>query len=413
MVVLLAITLVAEAGVLQTNGQAATDGMIEVKERYVFYLVPLAGICFALYAKRGWPHRVLHLALAAALVVMSIRVPLSGFAISSTLGASPILYGVFWLTRELDGTASAALTVAVFVGALSAIGVAGSRRPRLGTPLALALALFASAVASAGAVAFDMKNSSSTRSAYLPANPSFVDRVGLGRVVLLQSWGGRRSPSLQQLFWNRSISRVFLLPGASPIDTFGNTKVKVGDDGSLLAGGRTLRSPVLVDGYGSTVRQRGARPVARSRVSTLWEPKPAEAPRLALYAIGRYYDGWLGAFGAVYLWPDSPGGRLTGDIVFNLRAPDTQGKKFTIRFEGPARDVKRVRLGPGERRTIRVRVCAAGSTYVTFRSGLHSFVELRAVSLHSSAPVFVPDAGACPVIVTPVPASHSSGPGPV
>ncbi len=56
-VVLLAAALVTEAGLLQANaaGRVAVYGVNEIKERYVFYVAPLLGICFALYAKRGWP----------------------------------------------------------------------------------------------------------------------------------------------------------------------------------------------------------------------------------------------------------------------------------------------------------------------------------------------------------------------
>jgi hypothetical protein len=405
---LLALALITEAGLLQTNGRAGAIGVNEVKERYVFYLVPLAGICFALYAKRGWPLRLPHLALAAALVIVSIRAPLSGFAVSATIDASPILYGVYWLQGELNGVSSASLIVAVTAGVLSALGVLGSRRPRIGTPLALMLALVATAAASAGAVAFDVSSSAKAKRYYLSSDPSFVDHSGLRDVALLQSWGGSRMGSLQQLFWNRSITSVALLPGAGVIDLFREDLVKVGGEGSLEAGGRQLRGPLLVDGFGSTVRLRGARVVARSPMSTLWAP--TGEPRLSLYAIGRYYDGWLGAVGAVYLWPASVGGRVTGHVVLKVRAPDTQGRPLVLRFEGPARRLIAVRLEPGERGTIRIPVCTAGPAYITFRSSAHGWAQLRAVSVHSSAPAFVPDEGACPVIVTPVRPSPSDAP---
>jgi hypothetical protein len=397
---LLAVAFVAEAGLLQTNGTAGAAGLNEVKERYLFYLVPLAGICFALYAKRGWPLRLPHLALAAGLVIVSVRVPLSGFAVSSTIDASPILYGVYWLTGQLRGESSASLIVATSVALLSALGVLGSRRPRIGTPVALMLALVATATASAGAVAFDVSATAKAKHVYLAADPSFVDHSGLRDVALLQSFGGRRVPSLQQLFWNRSITRVLLLPGAAPVDAFGDDPVRVGDDGSLLVHGRRLSGPVLVDGFGSTVRLRGARAVARGPMSTLWAPM--RLPRLALYVIGRYYDGWLADFGAAYLWPASAGGRLAGEITFKLRAPDTQGRAFVLRFEGPAKHVTSIRLEPGERRTVRIPVCVTGPAYVTFRSNLRGYAQLRAVSVRASAPVFVADESTCPAILTPV-----------
>jgi len=386
--VMLAVALLAEAGVLQSS----LTGMGEIQERYVFYLVPLAAISFALYAARGWPLRLPHLFLAAALVLLSVRVPLSGFAVASTLSASPILYGVYWLDAELGHASSAAVVVAAFVAVLTAAGVAGSLRPRLGTPVALALALFATAAASAGAVAFDVTSTSATKRAYLPADPSFVDRTGLRHVALLQSWGGRRAPTLEHLFWNRSIDRVLLLPGAGPIDAFHSDRVTVGEDGALLVRGVQFRGPLLVDGYGSYVRVRNANLVAQGPVSTLWAP--TGAPRLELYAIGRYYDGWLADAGAVYLWPATKGAKLSGWLTMRLTAPNGPG--VTLRFELPGGKKTSLRFPPGATRHLKVAVCSNNHDwYATFNSSGAAFVGLRTVSVRATAPTFTPDPSAC------------------
>ena len=254
LVVLLCVTLLAEAGLLQANAadNANVYGPNEIKERYIFYLAPLLGLCFALYAKRGWPLRVPHLVLAAALLILSVRVPLSGFAIGATVDSSPILYGVYWLTSRIGQTSNASLLVAAVAGLLSLAAVLGSRRPRLGTPLVLALAMLATAATSAAAIAFDVSNSSEAKRAFLPADASFVDHSGLRHVALLQSWGGHQTSSQQQLFWNRSIDRVLLMSDAGPIDTFADERVKVGQDGSLLVHGKAFRRPLLVDGFGAT-----------------------------------------------------------------------------------------------------------------------------------------------------------------
>lgn len=385
--VVLAVALLAEAGMLQSS----LTKVGEIQERYVFYLVPLAGIAFALYAARGWPLRVPHLVLAAALVLVSVRVPLSGFAVASTLDASPILYGVYWLTGELGHASSAAVVVAASVAVLTAAGVAGSLRPRLGTPVALALAIFATAAASAGAVAFDVTSTSATKRMYLPADPSFVDRAGLRHVALLQSWGGRRAPTLEQLFWNRSVDRVLLLPGAGPIDAFHSDRVTVGGDGRLLIHGARFRGPLLVDGYASYVRMRDARVVARGPVSALWAP--AGAPRLELYAIGRYYDGWLADVSAVYLWPATKGGSLSGRLTMRLTAPPGPG--VTLRFQLPGGKRTSLRLAPGVTRRLDVPVCSDHDWYGTFKSSSAAFIGLRRVSVQATAPVFTPNASAC------------------
>jgi cell shape-determining protein MreD len=394
---LLAVTLVAEAGILQTSssGQPGLYGVNEIKERYLFYLVPLVGICFALYARRGWPLRLPHLLLAAGLVVVSVRVPLSNFASADTLDASPILYGVYWLAHELGRESSASLIVAAAAALLSGLGVAGSRRPQIGTPLALALALFATAAASAGAVAFDVNSTSAVRRAYLPADPSFVDGSGLRNVALLQSWGGRRVPALQQLFWNRSLTRVLLLPGASPVDVFRNDPVTIGKDGSLLVRGTAFRGPLLVDGFGSSVQLEGAREVSRGPVSALWAP--TGKPRLTLYAIGRYFDGWLADLGAVYIWPKAKGAKISGWLSLRLSAPREAGT-VSLRLQLPGGKRTTVHVHQGARQRLNIAVCGDGSRYwyMTFHSSAYGWDDSRRVSVKATAPVFTPSPSACP-----------------
>ena len=180
--------LLAEAGLLQ----AAVAGADVIQERYVFYLTPLAGIAFFRYAARGWPHRVAHLVLAAGLLLVSLRVPLSGVCDRG-----------YASTARRSSTASTGWAVSsASVGAASAV-VAGSGRralgdrragdrgdPALGTPLALGLAMLVTGAASAGAVAFDVTNTGLAKRAFLPDDPSWVDRAhcrarrpapGLGR----------------------------------------------------------------------------------------------------------------------------------------------------------------------------------------------------------------------------------------
>jgi cell shape-determining protein MreD len=392
----LALALLVQAGVFQADPGtlrgllAAVNG---IKERYLFYLVPLVGICFALYARRGWPLRLPHLVLAGALLLVSVRVPLSGFAVGSTLDASPILYGVYWLGGKLDDVSAASLAVAVAAALLLGVAVATCRRPRLATPLALVLALLATATASAGAVAFNIVTTEAAKRSYLPGDPSYVDHSGLRNVALVQSSGGTRSAALQQLFWNRSVDRVLLLPGAQRFDVFDSERVTVADDGSLLAAGRTVRGPLLVDGFGSTVRLQGARPVVSGPVSTLWAP--AGTPRLALYADGRYYDGWLVRKGTITIWPSAGGKALHGRLMMALTLPRDR-EPLEIRFKvqaGPAVDV---RLLPGARAGVDLPVCASGPWRARFRASSFAITGGRIVSARATALEFSPDPSACP-----------------
>jgi hypothetical protein len=396
-VVLLTVALVAEAGLLQANASGRPGFPVnEIKERYVFYVAPLLGICFALYAKRGWPARVPHLALAAALVILSVRVPLSGFAIAPTVSASPILYAVYWLTTKLGGPGNAAGVVAGAVGLMSIVAVLASRRPRLGTPVVLGLAMLATGAASAGAVALSVETTSSLRKAALPADPSWVDRARVGQVTLLESFaGGRGRSSFQELFWNRSITRVALLPGASKFDVFRTETVKVGDDGSLTVNGSPLKGPLLVDTYGSTVRLRGGHVFETGPTAALWLPDRHERPRLSLYALGRFEDGWLANYGAIFVWPNVPGQPVSGWLTMRLAASAPLGAN-TLTFQFGPNERTTVLVRPGRPRTVHIPVCAARNAHVTYRSTKLAVFGTRGVSVKATAPVFTPSRAACP-----------------
>jgi hypothetical protein len=382
--------LLLEAGFLQASLPAQGQ---EIQERYVFYAVPLLGLCFAAYASRGWPLRIPHLAIAAALVLVSVRLPLSAYAVSATMNGSPVLYAVYWLSERLGRPDEAAVVVAAVVGVMSGIAVVASRRPRLGTPILLALAALATGAASAGAVAFDVGATQSQRRAFLPSDPSWVDHAGVGPTVLLQSWGGLRAPSLQELFWNPSIDRVLLLPKASPIDGFENQRVDVAGDGSLLAAGRPVSGPLLVDNYGSTVRLRGARLLEAGPTAELWVP--AGRPRLALYATGRWHDGWLAPGGTVRVWPEAAGRGLAGRLSIRLTDPP-DGTAGRVTFRLPGGRTLSVHMAPGSRRRVTIPVCSSGSWRATYESTIRRLVSLRLVSVRATAPVFTSDPSACP-----------------
>ena len=182
--------------------------------------------------------------------------------------------------------------------------------PRLGTPVVLGLALLATGAASAGAVALDVQNTATLRKAYLPRDPSWVDRFHLGDVTLAPGVQRRHAAiSLQELFWNRSITRVVLLPGATPGSTASAPSRRgVGDDGSLVGRRRPLGGPLLVDTYGSTVRLPDARrsQAGADRVPVGCRSDP-HGRACASTPLGRYSDGWLAKRGVIYVWPKASG----------------------------------------------------------------------------------------------------------
>lgn len=387
---LVTVVLFFEAGFLQASLPVGR----EIQERYVFYAAPLLAVYFALYASRGWPLRLHHLALAAALVIVSVRLPLSEYAVVSTLNGSPILFGVYWLTRELGSAGDASAVVAAVAALMTVVAVLGSRRPRLGTPLVLGFALFATGVASAGAVIFDVQNTAELKKVSLPGDPSWVDRAHLGNVTLLQSFSGGRGNTLQELFWNRSIKRVVLLPGGSRFDSYRMDTARVAGDGSLSVDGNPVKGPLLVATYGSTVRLRGARQVESGPAASLWIPDRGSRPRLAFYALGRYYDRWLAGAGVMYVWPEARGGEVSGWISMRLTPPKSiKPGRLTFRTS-ESRSIQ-FRLRPGVPQRVRVAVCSQGTAKVTWRTSSPLFYGLRPVSARSTAPTFTPSSAAC------------------
>jgi hypothetical protein len=377
----LVVTLLLEAGLV---------GAVEhAQERYVFYALPLVGIAFCLYAARGWPARTYHALLAALLLTASAVVPLAGFAAAEGKSHSPFLLAAFRVEEWVGTPGTGSLLLAAGAAALLAVGVLLSRTPRLGASVALSLAIAAAGTASAAAVAFDNRNAGAVRTAFLPEDPSWVDSQAVDDVVLVRGPQGVKTEALEQLFWNRSIDRVALLPGAEQLDHVHSPTLRVRGDGTLLLGDRPLRSPLLVDGYSGTLRLADADILGSSPSFALWQPR-GDA-RLSLYFAGRYGDGWLAGAGRLYVWPGRPGGVLAGRLELPLAAPPAD---VTLRFRAKGAPAVAVELSAGERRTVSFPVCSHGPWHLTFISEDRGFVGGRVVSAQAGEPRLVP--GRCP-----------------
>jgi hypothetical protein len=380
--------------------EAGLVGAVEhAQERYVFYILPLAAVAFCLYAARGWPARVHHALVATALLAASASVPLAGFAAADGKAHSPLLLAAFRIEEWLGSSGSGSLALAVPAAVLCAIAVALSFRPRVGAAVALGLAVLACGTVSVAAVAFDQRNANAVRKAFLPAEPSWVDRAGLDDVVLVRGPNGVKTEALEQLFWNRSVDRVALLPGAEQIDHVHSPRLRVAPDGSLLLEGRPVRNPLLVDGYAGTLRLAHARRVASSPSFVLWEPRGAA--RLSLYLAGRYSDGWLASAGRLHLWPERRGGTVAGRLRLTLTAP-AQGEPMIMRFQAGTDAPRDVRLLPGIPQRVELQVCSRGRWQLVFVSSSRGFVGSRVVSAQSTEPEFVRGDCAAP---TPSPPS--------
>jgi hypothetical protein len=382
--VLLALALLVEAGLFGAFDQA--------QERYLFYLLPLTSIGFGLYASRGWPLRLYHALVATGLVALAAVVPLAGYAAADEKAHSPVLYGVFrieqWLGSPGNGSLAVALAATVGVLGLSAC----SLRPRLATTAGLSLAIVLAAGFGAATVLFDHENSSSVRQRYLPSDPSWVDHARVGDVTLLRNIAGVRGGAFQQLFWNRSVKRLVLMPGAPEIDPFRADRVRVADDGSLLADGKPLTGSLLVDDNAVTTRFTGVSKVASAPGYSLYRPEGR--PRLSLFFLARYDNGWLADRGSINLWPRPGSTRLHGTLVLELASPAPL-KATTVDFQLPGGRQVHVRVPAGSSTTVRLPVCSRGPWITGFRSKIRGFVGERAVSVKAGVPGFVPGGGGC------------------
>jgi hypothetical protein len=230
------------------------------------------------------------------------------------------------------------------------------------------------------------------RSNVVPGNPSIVDDARLGKAVLVQSPLGDRGYATEELFWNRSLESLVLLPGTPPPDAFAVEHAGFAPDGSLLVDGKPLAQPLLVDSFGATSRFRGAREVARTRLYRLLEP--SGRPRLALYMPGRYFDGWLALEGKLRLWPERERGRIAGHVALSLSLPEGADPAI-LRLEYPGgRQVIGVR--PGETTEVSVPACSTGPWMASFSAPFTGSIGTRFVSVRSTEPVFRTDPAACP-----------------
>jgi hypothetical protein len=367
--------------------EAGLVGAVDhAQERYVFYALPLAAIAFCLYASRGWPARTYHALIAVALLAASATVPLAGFSAADGKAHSPLLLAAFRVEEWMGSPGNGSLVFAAAAGVLLATAVILSKAPRVGTPIALGLAVVVATTAWGFAVAFDNRNSKAVRAAYLPEEPSWVDRAGVENVVLLRGVGGVKTEALEQLFWNRSVDRVALLPGAEELDHVHSPRVRVARDGTLLLQGRALRGPVLVDGYAGTVRLADAELLGSSPAYLLWRPR--HEARLALYLAGHYSDGWLAGAGRLYLWPSRPGGLVSGRVQLPLTAPEASELTLRFRPAGAAQSIV-VHLRAGERKVLSIPVCTRGPWHASFVSDVRGSLGGRVVSAHAGEPKLV------------------------
>jgi hypothetical protein len=359
-------------------------GTERFQERYFIALGTLIPLLFFVGARHldGRRARIAVAAGSLFLVVMAARSPLAGFTSRGGSQDSPTLQALAKL-EELAGIANGSLVVSIAAASLALAAAAAAFRPRFGTVAVTVLAFGVLAVVSIAAVATDSRRTNGARSLF-PENTRWVDEAELGEVSVLVTPGTLRAAVSSALFWNRSIVRVLQMRGTEVVDTFGFTGVTVRSDGTLLAAGRTVSGPVLVQEYASTTELDGGRLLRRDAGSSLWQP--AGPIRIAAQTNGLYLDGWLSwPQTTVRVWPRADGPR-TGVLCLDLRQPEGAGG--TLLFAGPG--VDRVEsLRAGEQRVFGFPVTARRPWLLKIGAARPLSLGSRLVSALSERPRFV------------------------
>jgi hypothetical protein len=358
----------------------------QMQERYMFYCVPLLAIGFALHAGRGWPWWRAHALLCGAMLLLAATLPLSGYAVVGGKDHAPLLFALARAQQLFGSVGSGAFAFGACAGAL-AVATALLARSRFATVGVTVLALAAPATAALAATSYDLYYSRAIRDSYLPADRSWVDRTGLRNVALVYGAGAPKE-GLEQLFWNRSVNRILLMPEAPQVDAFGADDVAIGADGTLLVGGKPLRQPLLMDGGAAVVDLRGARRVAASRTYELW--RPAGVPRLSYYVRGFYSEGWLTNTGSFNAW----GRHVSGRVSFTVRR-EAREAPATLTITAPS-GRHTIRLAPGDVRRVELTACGRGAWHAQFSSTGLVLESGRLLGIRSTKPVWTPDPGACP-----------------
>jgi hypothetical protein len=363
------------------------------QERYFLYAVPLLAPFFALTVERAWPWARAHALLAAAMIVLAATIPLSGYATSVLKTQSPSLFGVFRI-EELLGTGSGSLVVSAAASVLALVALALPRlRQASALTVGIGLACAASLVLGIAATNFDINDAKGVRDWAFTNDVSWVDHAHVGPATLVRadaSWGDVHL----QMFWNRSIKSVALVPGALPVDAYPHGHLTFTDDGTLILNGRKLTGPIVADEWSTPMTFRGARHVASSTFDELLVPQ--KHAQLELYALGFYRDGLLKQSGSIHLWPAHAGGPVQGRLSFRLRAATWLPQTVTVQTTRSDGLQTAIQVAPGTSRNVVLTVCTTGRWDFGFLADHATKLEHRSVSLGTTAPVWRPDASACP-----------------
>jgi hypothetical protein len=323
--------------VVLTFVQASVPGAQEgrFKERYLFALLPLVGLAFAVYVRNGRAHRFIVLVVSALVIGAAAQLPLSGYNAFAPLYDAQSLTASWLLEQHLGASGSSAV-IAIFTSLAAVLAVVVSLRHRLAV-VALPLALCWVLATTAAASYVDIHDN------YHPADPAWIDAAANGNAVTaIATPSSDHLALIKQLYWNSSIDRELLLDSAVPSDSYAKTQVKVGADGALEDVGPYF----LFDRGGTQATFAGTSLVAKRGPYELRHA--TSTPRFRLLVENRTRDGWLAPAARLQAWGTAPGPR----VRFTLSLPAAASRPVTLWL-----GLRRFTVAPGERIPM---TCASG-----------------------------------------------------
>lgn len=291
-----ALGLLAEASVY-----AGQQGRL--KERYLFALLPLLTVSFFLYLKRGRPHRLLVLAVAAAMAGAAAYFPVTRFSGDAPLFDSQSLIAVHWLQYTATST-GAALIVTIGLTAGSLLALLTGRR--VVAVAAVPVAIVLSVLISIPATKLDTFLHDTPAAHY-----EWVGEAVRGPVTLVATPASGSIPMMQLLYWNPTVEREVVLPPGEGSDPYAKTPLRISPTGELLNVGKYF---VFVK-QGTQASFVGARRVRTVGDFVLYEQTSHAAFRSVVLA--QLSTGYLSPYSVVEVWRARPGSR----VAFTLTRP--------------------------------------------------------------------------------------------
>ena len=336
----------------------ATNGSDRFQERYLIVLLPLVVPYACLGMQRAGARRTSLAIVGAAtlLALVATRVSLTDYVLNGNGQDSPTLQAVSWLVQHV-GTGDAGLSLSLGATAVLVVAAAAAVRPRAGVAVVLGVAAAVLVSSTAASVADDIRASRSSTILALGKDARWVDHTGMGPVQTLVPRDAIRWIVSQQLFWNKTLTRVLTLPGAPDADALQNTRVSIDGRGVLREGSRPVTGPLLVQEYASSAQVDDADLVARRNTTSLW--RPHGVAHFVSLTDGRYFDGWLGwPYGMVTVWPQATGPR-SGVLCLPFRLPDF-GAPVTLDIWAPGYR-RAVTIPPGGHTLVTIRHTVTGA----------------------------------------------------